>query len=63
MRKDWNNRCLSNYYTKTQVDSIKDTLDNKISNNTLSIANITTNGSITPESLKIQKNGVDLLDA
>lgn len=54
---------LSNYYTKTQVDSIKDTLDNKISNNTLSIANITTNGSITPESLKIQKNGVDLLDA
>ena len=54
---------LSNYYTKTQVDSIKDTLDNKISNNTLSITNITTNGSITPESLKIQKNGVDLLDA
>lgn len=53
---------LSNYYTKTQVDSIKDTLDNKISNNTLSITNITTNGSITPESLKIQKNGVDLLD-
>lgn len=43
--------------------TIKDTLDNKISNNTLSIANITTNGSITPESLKIQKNGVDLLDA
>lgn len=54
---------LTNYYTKTQVDSIKDTLDNKISNNTLSITNITTNGSITPESLKIQKNGVDLLDA
>lgn len=53
---------LTNYYTKTQVDSIKDTLDNKISNNTLSITNITTNGSITPESLKIQKNGVDLLD-
>lgn len=53
---------LSNYYTKTQVDSIKDTLDNKISNNTLSINNITTNGSITPEVLKIQKNGVDLLD-
>lgn len=53
---------LSNYYTKTQVDSIKDTLDNKISNNTLSITNITTNGSITPENLKIQKNGVDLLD-
>lgn len=53
---------LTNYYTKTQVDSIKDTLDNKISNNTLSITNITTNGSITPENLKIQKNGVDLLD-
>lgn len=53
---------LTNYYTKTQVDSIKDTLDNKISNNTLSITNITTNGSITPENLKIQKNGVDLID-
>ena len=53
---------LTNYYTKTQVDSIKDTLDNKISNNALSITNITTNGSITPENLKIQKNGVDLLD-
>lgn len=53
---------LTNYYTKTQVDSIKDTLDSKISNNTLSITNITTNGSITPENLKIQKNGVDLLD-
>ena len=33
-----------------------------INNNTLRINNITTNGSITPEVLKIQKNGVDLLD-
>ena len=53
---------LSDYYTKSQVDTITNGLDNKISNNTLRINNITTNGSITPEVLKIQKNGVDLLD-
>lgn len=53
---------LSDYYTKSQVDTIRNGLDNKISNNTLRINNITTNGSITPEVLKIQKNGVDLLD-
>ena len=45
---------LSDYYTKSQVDTITNGLDNKISNNTLRINNITTNGSITPEVLKIQ---------
>lgn len=44
------------------ITTITNGLDNKISNNTLRINNITTNGSITPEVLKIQKNGVDLLD-
>lgn len=48
---------LSDYYNKPQVDTIIEGLNNKISNNTSSINNIITNGSITPENLTIRING------
>lgn len=46
----------------TSIDADLETINNSITTINNNINNITTNGSITPEVLKIQKNGVDLLD-
>ena len=60
--KDSTNLVLSGG-VKDAIDSLNADFDTDLATINSSITNITTNGSITPESLKIQKNGVDLLDA
>lgn len=66
--KDSTNLVLSGG-VKDAIDSLNSdfnadlaTINSSITNLSDEIDNITTNGSITPENLKIQKNGVDLLD-
>lgn len=60
---------LSNYYTIPQVNAIKEELENKISDNTENINdlttivnNITTSELVTANSLEIQKNGTKILE-
>lgn len=60
--KDSTNLVLSGG-VKDAIDSLNSDFNADLATINSSITNITTNGSITPESLKIQKNGVDLLDA
>lgn len=52
---------LSDYYTKSQVNDIIDELDGRVSANSSTISNIVTNGSITSNTLTIQKNGTDII--
>lgn len=59
--KDSTNLVLSGG-VKDAIDSLNSDFNADLATINSSITNITTNGSITPENLKIQKNGVDLLD-
>lgn len=52
---------LSDYYTKSQVNDIINELDGRVSANSSTISNIVTNGSITSNTLTIQKNGTNII--
>lgn len=51
---------LSNYYTKSDVDTKISNLDGKITGSSTTISSISNNGTKTPKLLRIQKNGSEL---
>ena len=52
---------ITNYYTKEEIDTKTSNLNSKIESNTNNISDINTNGIKTKNSLKIQKNGADIV--